>query len=225
MPIFKGSQKMLECGRIYFEGDIPYGSVTNILNGFRPKVSNWVHDQARIGTLCHLDISRRYKVPEIIDLPIWTTEQVEVFAQLRSFRCMWKRLNIKNVIDVEVPIKFVGEIDGEEFRYAGTTDIIYKKDDILYLADIKTGDVYDYFPCQLAAYYQAAKDLYDIEKVAILHCDLNLDRNPGKTSKVIEYDVKELGKYIEEFNIKAVQFTKLLDSYLQSQNLITKGKV
>ena len=219
MALLEGGKRLqLDCGRVYFDKDgVAYGSVTQTLKGFKPKVSQWAGWQAKLGTLCHLDISRRYKDQPIEELFFYDVQQAEIFAGLRNFRRMWSAIKIPvdSVIAVEMALSFKGEGKDEGVRYAGTGDIVFEREGLTYFGDIKTGNYYDTYPLQMAAYYQAAKELYEIDKIVILQCDVNLERNPERKPQLYIYDPEEMVPYVAQFNIMSKQYNKLLEAWIK----------
>jgi len=200
-------------GRVYkYRGEY-YPGITSVLNGFKIKKSDWVHDAAKIGTICHNDISKRRDGKAIDkEIMIWTVPQKEVYAAIRRFRQMWARINV-TPIDVEIPIIYA-DPDNKYIRYSSRIDLIYKQDGYGVLSDIKTGNWYDHYPMQLAAAYQAVKDEYDIQRCSILRCDINLDRNPDAIPEVILFDIPAIEELIPEFNKMCIEYNKLLEKWI-----------
>ena len=211
MPILENSEYIyLPCGRFYKSGKKTYGSVTSIISGFTPKKSTWVHDLAKVGTICHGQAAKEHIKVDIEEIMIWTIPQKEVYSAMRRFRCMWKKINrIINIKHVEIPVYY----ENGAIKYGGRVDVIFEKDGLIYLGDIKTGNWYDHYPMQLAAYYQAAKDIYNIDKAAILHCDISLDRNPNSIPAFIDFSKRDMENLLPEFNDRCIKYNKLYNAW------------
>jgi len=198
--------------RIYINSEtkIEYPSVTTITslrNPFKGKPGN----SAKIGTLIHHHILSQY-ASGILPAPnvrVWGLPQTEVEDRIQRALTMWRGLKFDEMFkftDVETLV-----ID-DVHRYAGRADGIgLDSDGNISVMDIKTGDFYDSYPMQGAAYAKAV----GASSVYFVRLDVNVDRNPDQTGVVHHMD----NQAIEE---SFIEFKRLLDVFYASQDLNTK---
>jgi hypothetical protein len=180
-------------------------------------------DAAKIGTLGHYvvlnGIAKKY-LGVNLDIPgenpYWTSSE-EVSQKLDDIVMMFQQLELEKVITVvdavEMAVWWEGEVDGVWCSYAGRLDwVACFIDAKRRLLDIKTGDEYESYMLQMAAYVQAYEFVtgQHIDEVWILYLDVggywnndtkvytprNVDRNP----RVVVMDRPLIEEKRKEFN-------------------------
>ena len=180
-------------------------------------------DAAKIGTLGHYvvlnGIAKKY-LGVNLDIPgenpYWAGPE-EVSQKLDDVVAMWQQLELEKVVvgweAIEAAVWWEGELDGVVCAYAGRLDGVANFcDGKRRLVDIKTGDEYDSYALQMAAYVQAYEFVtgQHIDEVWILYLDVggywnndtkvytprNVDRNP----RVVVMDRPLLEDKMVEFN-------------------------
>ena len=180
-------------------------------------------DAAKIGTLGHYvvlnGIAKKY-LGVNLDIPgenpYWTDPE-EVSQKLDDVVAMWQQLELEKVVvgweAIEAAVWWEGELDGVVCAYAGRLDGVANFcDGKRRLVDIKTGDEYDSYLLQMAAYVQAYEFVtgLNIDEVWITYLDIggywnndtkvytprNVDRNP----RVVVMERPEIEKKMVEFN-------------------------
>jgi hypothetical protein len=148
--------------------------------------------------------------------PYWTDLE-EVSQKLDDVVMMWQQLELEKVVvgweAIEAAVWWEGELDGVVCAYAGRLDgVATFCDGKRRLVDIKTGDEYDSYALQMAAYVQAYEFVtgLSVDEVWILYLDVggywnndtkvytprNVDRNP----RVVVMDRPLLEDKMVEFN-------------------------
>lgn len=199
-------------GRIYINSEtkIEYPSVTTITSlksPFKGKPGN----SAKVGTLIHHTILSQYATG-ILPPPkvqIWGLPQSEVEDRIQRALTMWRNLEGFDFLFDSVETLIVND----EYGYAGRADGIGSTPDAeVAVMDIKTGDFYDSYPMQGAAYAKAtgATDCYFVQ------LDVSLARNPDQRGVVHHMG----SQAIEE---AFIEFKRLLDVFYASQDLNTKA--
>jgi hypothetical protein len=180
-------------------------------------------DAAKIGTLGHYvvlnGIAKKY-LGVNLDIPgenpYWTGPE-EVSQKLDDVVMMWQQLELEKVVvgweAIEAAVWWEGELDGVMCAYAGRLDGVANFcDGKRRLVDIKTGDEYDSYALQMAAYVQAYEFVtgLSVDEVWILYLDVggywnndtkvytprNVDRNP----RVVVMDRPLIEEKRKEFN-------------------------
>lgn len=195
-------------GRLYRFGDKYYASVTTILSGWNPKTQNFTNDYALLGTRAHYEILGLYKDMEEPDIYYSTFSEQEVNQKLDLAYDMWATVDIGNVIDVELAVR------DDVNCYAGRLDMLTKIDGKTTLVDLKTGNYYNKYPLQIAAYSQACD--IKVDQALIVRLDLNPDRNPDEEVDMIWYDRETLDENEAKFLEKARKYNKDRDDYLKA---------
>ena len=195
-------------GRVYKFGDRTYPSVSTILGGFKPNQQEWTNDYATLGTRAHYEILGLYKDQEEPDSYYVKFSKQEVNEKLDMAYEMWAEVDVGDVIDVELAVC------DHEYEYGGRLDMITEIDGKLTVVDLKTGQYYNKYPLQIAAYCRAYGG--DVEQALVVRLDLNLDRNPDRLADLIWYDREELDEHEAKFCEKAVQYHKDQRAYVES---------
>ena len=211
-------------GRYYYWSDNPRKKMYSVST-----ICHWndgpikAGDAAKIGTLGHYvvlnGIAKKY-LGMNLDIPgenpYWT-EPEEVSQKLDDIVAMWQQLELEKVVvgweAIEAAVWWEGELDGVVCAYAGRLDGVANFcDGKRRLVDIKTGDEYDSYALQMAAYVQAYEFVtrLSIDEVWILYLDVggywnndtkvytprNVDRNP----RVVVMDRPLIEEKRKEFN-------------------------
>lgn len=213
-------------GRYYYWSDNPRKKMYSVST-----ICHWndepikAGDAAKIGTLGHYvvlnGLAQKYLGREAIldipgDNPYWT-EPEEVSQKLDDIVAMWQQLELEKVVvgweAIEAAVWWEGELDGVVCAYAGRLDgVATFCDGKRRLVDIKTGDEYDSYALQMAAYVQAYEFVtgLSVDEVWILYLDVggywnndtkvytprNVDRNP----RVAVMERPEIEEKMVEFN-------------------------
>lgn len=166
-----------------------------------PEKSDEIIDEARkIGSLVHKNIENYIKTGEYISGNNQIRKMAREMAQTLVSRFFY---NIEEIWGLEIPLWYPG-------LYAGTTDIIFIKNNSLYVGDFKTtrkkkkeAQINDY-KIQTVAYAMAHNKLYNtnIEKTNIF-----------MISRDLEIQKWELEK--NEFEIYKDQWLSILTKYYQ----------
>jgi len=199
--------------RFYRRGEEYYPSVTSVLNYF-PKnqfFHNWLKDvghnsdiiaskAAAEGTQVHTAIDRFLNGEEIN----WLNEDgraeysMDVWKMILKFTEFW---------NTHKPELIVSEyhLFSDEYKYAGTADLIVRIDDKLWLLDIKTSNsLYTSYNLQLAAYVIAWNETHNdkIEETGILWLKSNT-RSEGKKDKIQGkgWELKPIGDIDNNFEM------------------------
>ena len=211
-------------GRYYYWSDNPKKKMYSVST-----ICHWndepikAGDAAKIGTLGHYvvlnGIAKKYlgvnlDIPG--DNPYWTGPE-EVSQKLDDVVAMWQQLELEKVVvgweAIEAAVWWEGELDGVVCAYAGRLDGVANFcDGKRRLVDIKTGDEYDSYALQMAAYVQAYEFVtgLSVDEVWILYLDVggywnndtkvytprNVDRNP----RVVVMDRPLIEEKRKEFN-------------------------
>lgn len=199
-------------GRVYKFGDKVYPSVSTILGGFNPHQQEWTNDFCTLGTRCHYEILGLYKEQEEPESIYSTFSRAEVNEKLDLAYEMWSKVDVGDVIDVEMAVH------DDEYEYAGRLDMITEIDNKLTMVDLKTGNYYAKYPLQISAYCRAYEE--DVDQALVVRLDLNLNRNPDKLADLIWYSRAELDDYEKKFCEKAVQFHKDQQAYVNEQAIV-----
>lgn len=211
-------------GRYYYWSDNPKKKMYSVST-----ICHWndepikAGDAAKIGTLGHYvvlnGIAKKY-LGVNLDIPgenpYWAGPE-EVSQKLDDVVAMWQQLELEKVVvgweAIEAAVWWEGELDGVVCAYAGRLDGVANFcDGKRRLVDIKTGDEYDSYALQMAAYVQAYEFVtgQHIDEVWILYLDVggywnndtkvytprNVDRNP----RVVVMDRPLLEDKMVEFN-------------------------
>ena len=211
-------------GRYYYWSDNPKKKMYSVST-----ICHWndepikAGDAAKIGTLGHYvvlnGIAKKY-LGMNLDIPgenpYWTGPE-EVSQKLDDIVAMWQQLELEKVVvgweAIEAAVWWEGELDGVVCAYAGRLDgVATFCDGKRRLVDIKTGDEYDSYLLQMAAYVQAYEFVtgLSVDEVWILYLDVggywnndtkvytprNVDRNP----RVVVMDRPLLEDKMVEFN-------------------------
>lgn len=211
-------------GRYYYWSDNPRKKMYSVST-----ICHWndepikAGDAAKIGTLGHYvvlnGIAKKY-LGVNLDIPgenpYWTGLE-EVSQKLDDVVMMWQQLELEKVVvgweAIEAAVWWEGELDGVVCAYAGRLDGVANFcDGKRRLVDIKTGDEYDSYLLQMAAYVQAYEFVtgLNVDEVWILYLDVggywnndtkvytprNVDRNP----RVVVMDRPLLEDKMVEFN-------------------------
>ena len=211
-------------GRYYYWSDNPKKKMYSVST-----ICHWndepikAGDAAKIGTLGHYvvlnGIAKKY-LGMNLDIPgenpYWTGPE-EVSQKLDDVVAMWQQLELEKVVvgweAIEAAVWWEGELDGVVCAYAGRLDGVANFcDGKRRLVDIKTGDEYDSYALQMAAYVQAYEFVtgLSVDEVWILYLDVggywnndtkvytprNVDRNP----RVVVMDRPLLEDKMVEFN-------------------------
>lgn len=211
-------------GRYYYWSDNPKKKMYSVST-----ICHWndepikAGDAAKIGTLGHYvvlnGIAKKY-LGVNLDIPgenpYWAGPE-EVSQKLDDIVAMWQQLELEKVVvgweAIEAAVWWEGELDGVVCAYAGRLDGVANFcDGKRRLVDIKTGDEYDSYALQMAAYVQAYEFVtgQHIDEVWILYLDVggywnndtkvytprNVDRNP----RVVVMDRPLLEDKMVEFN-------------------------
>jgi hypothetical protein len=180
--------------RFYRRGEEYYPSVTSVLNFF-PKnqfFHNWLKDvghnseiiankAASEGTQVHNAIDAFLNGSEIH----WLDEYGKALYSLDTWKMILKFADFWNTHKPELVVTEY-HVFSDEFKYAGTTDIICKINDKLWLLDIKTSNsLHTSHNLQLAAYAKAWNETHDtiIEETGILWLKAST-RSEGKGDKI-----------------------------------------
>jgi len=213
-------------GRYYFFEDSPKKKMYSVST-----VCHWddvpikAGDSAKIGTLGHYIIlsalAKKY-LNEILDVPgdnpYWASPE-EVGQKLDDIIAMWQQLELDKVVSsweaVEMAVWWEGTVDKIPCAYAGRLDAVANfVDGKRRLLDIKTGDEYESYMLQMAAYVQAYEFVtgLHIDEVWILYLDVggywNNDtkvytpRNVDKNPRVVAMTRPEIDGNISKFNEK-----------------------
>jgi CRISPR/Cas system-associated exonuclease Cas4 (RecB family) len=185
----------------YHKDGKAYPSVTTVLHGVKKFRAG---DRAKIGSLVHYWLhsklaSRRLDPPVE---PIWSMTSRQVHEEITRAIKMWQDLHL-NLEPLYVEMPFTSE-DG----YAGQIDQINRIDDKIIVLDIKTGDFYDDYYYQMAAYVIGAEKHLNIniDEAWIVQIDLNVQRNPESKGKITIISKEDLIKYYFEFINKLEEF-------------------
>ena len=211
-------------GRYYYWSDNPRKKMYSVST-----ICHWndgpikAGDAAKIGTLGHYvvlnGIAKKY-LGVNLDIPgenpYWTGPE-EVSQKLDDVVAMWQQLELEKVVvgweAIEAAVWWEGELDGVVCAYAGRLDGVANFcDGKRRLVDIKTGDEYDSYALQMAAYVQAYEFVtgLSVDEVWILYLDVggywnndtkvytprNVDRNP----RVVVMGRPEIEEKRKEFN-------------------------
>ena len=211
-------------GRYYYWSDNPKKKMYSVST-----ICHWndepikAGDAAKIGTLGHYvvlnGIAKKY-LGVNLDIPgenpYWAGPE-EVSQKLDDVVAMWQQLELEKVVvgweAIEAAVWWEGELDGVVCAYAGRLDGVANFcDGKRRLVDIKTGDEYDSYLLQMAAYVQAYEFVtgLSVDEVWILYLDVggywnndtkvytprNVDRNP----RVVVMDRPLLEDKMVEFN-------------------------
>lgn len=213
-------------GRYYYWSDNPRKkmySVSTICHWHDDPIK--AGDAAKIGTLGHYIIlnglAQKYLGRDATldipgDNPYWASSE-EVSQKLDDIVAMFQQLELEKVITaidaIEMAVWWEGEIDGVWCSYAGRLDWVARFiDGKRRLLDLKSGDEYDSYMLQMAAYVQAYEFVtgQHIDEVWLLYLDVgghwnnetkeytprNVDRNP----RVVVMDRPLLDSKKAEFN-------------------------
>lgn len=170
-------------------------SVTSLSSPFKGRPGN----AAKIGSLCHYHILKTMEPS--LEIPrdfLWNISDYEVHDRITASLKMWKELKL----DVtEVSIENI--IFNDTYGYAGRVDRSgYDMDGNYTIDEIKTGNFYDYYKLQGAAY---AKTL-DADQVRFIMLDSNVERNPERKGRVIIMNPEDINTSFEEFLVLLEQF-------------------
>ena len=191
-----------------------YPSVTYVLSYF-PKdrfFESWIKDVGHNsdiimrragdeGTQVHTAVDRFLNGEEIN----WLDEYGKALYSLDTWKMILKFADFWNTHKPELVVTEY-HVFSDEFKYAGTTDIICKINDKLWLLDIKTSNsLHDTHDLQLACYQQMWNESFDqkIENAGILWLKAST-RGADKSGKKIQgegWQLKEMNG-TSESNIK-----------------------
>ena len=214
--------------RFYRRGEEYYPSVTSVLNYF-PKnqfFHSWLKDvghnsdiiankAAFEGTQVHNAIDRFLAGEEINWLDQYGKAEysLDVWKLILKFADFW---------NTQKPELIVSEyhVFSDEYKYAGTADLIVKMNEKIWLLDIKTSNsLHTSYDLQLVAYAKAWNETHDtpIEETGIIWLKANT-RGEGKGDK-IQGKGWEL-KHISNIDINFKYFTNIYDIYrLENPNM------
>ena len=181
-----------------------YPSVTTVLHGVKRFRAG---DRAKIGSLVHYWLHSKM-ADRKLDLPIepiWSLTSRQVHDEIARAIRMWQDLHL-NLEPIYIEVPFVSD-DG----YAGQIDQINKIDKKIIVLDIKTGDFYEDYLYQMAAYAIGAEKYLDLEidEAWIVQIDLNLQRNPESKGKITIISKNDLINYYFTFLEKLEEFKKV----------------
>lgn len=161
----------------YEKEGVKYDRVTSILGIMaKPALQYWfgkhgtafcqkkLKDTAEFGTDVHLMVEAWCK-GQLVE-PREDTRKNKLFEKF----VRWAEINEFECVESEITVYC------DEFRYAGTMDLLCRVNGELFIADIKTAkDFYETFPLQLAAYQYALDYPEPVGRMAI-----RLGREDGK---------------------------------------------
>ena len=179
-----------------------YPSVTEIIKRVSQFKDSKPGPAAHIGTLLHYHILKQYRELPAPILQIWGVDEQEVFNRLSNGLQMWRKLNLNFK-----PI-YVEEIFYDDhFKFAGKVDLLAEIDDDIVVIDLKTGDYYEEYLLQMAAYSHLTSSDYAM----IIELDLDTQRNPNSEPS-IKYFCKD------ELNSAFRRFLEILEDYRKNLN-------
>jgi len=175
-----------------------YKSVTTIIDpGTFNKNSSTLY--ADIGTIIHYHAFKQFDNLPVPDCQIWVKQawvQDKIDQSLHMFREFLKDYNPK-VLQVE---QFIYD---DEYQYAGTYDMLAEIDGETILVDLKTGNYYNHYPLQIAAYWRRTDP--NATKAMILQTDTHPDRNPDLKYKITDFSLNDLQFYEQKFLKKCTE--------------------
>ncbi|AZF90139.1 MAG: hypothetical protein BPH43C_15 [Phage 5P_1] len=175
---------------MYKKNNIFYPSVTEIIRQASKFRDQRPGPSAAIGTYIHYHILKRYGRVETPITPIWNVDEREVNSKIDRALQMWSQLKLDHdVIGVERVFY------DDELRYAGRVDMLSKNEDEQYVIEIKTGDFYEEYLMQIAAYM----DLTNSDRAMIILLDVNAQRNPNSMPNVIEVTKRDVVYHYRKF--------------------------
>lgn len=191
--------KSLNGSHFYKVNGIDVPSVTTILKPLSPfynekpltnNNNTFTNIYASIGTHIHYNILKQFdKIDppeeELPNIP-WVSEKI-----INSMR-QWNDFTRDHEIEVYAVEQFV--FSGGIHPYAGRLDMIADIDGKRCIIDLKTGNEYDYYDFQLAAYWGIAKSNKLITDGLLLYLYANPKTNPKNLYREQWYDIDELNK-------------------------------
>ncbi|MFA7218443.1 MAG: PD-(D/E)XK nuclease family protein [Dehalococcoidales bacterium] len=188
-----------EGSHFYRVNGIEIPSVTTILKPLSPYFNEkpstndnntFKNIYANIGTHIHFNILKQFdKIDppeeELPNIP-WVTEKI-----LNSMK-QWNNFVKDHEIEVHAVEQFV--YSGGIYPFAGRLDMICDIDGKRCILDIKTGNEYEYYDYQLAAYWGIAKSDKLITDGILLYIYAHPKKNPDNIYREVWYDIDELNK-------------------------------
>lgn len=195
-------------------------SVTTILKPLSPFFNkpstndnnSFKHIYADIGTLIHYNILKQFgKIDppeeELPDFP-WISEKVnDSMKQLNNF---------VNDHDIEVHAVEQFIYSPAPYPFAGRLDLIADVDDTRCIIDLKTGQEYEYYDYQIAAYWGAARSERLITDGLLLYIYAHPQKNPENLYRERWYNIDELNKNNYIFMMHAKDW---YDSKIQAKTI------